>query len=386
MSKNTQLGNLVNGVYVDSSGLVGIGTQVPSTQLQINGTPSTDWGNLTLFDPRTQAANQGGMLAFAGYKTGTSAAAIFAQIKGNKENSTSGNEAGYLSFLTNNNTTYVERMRITSDGVVGIGITNPAVIGTNYGSLAISGSAGGGIRLLSGTTSRAEIYADSGAFSLQAGSGLSMNFYTSGEKMRITSGGNVLIGTTTDNGYKLNVSGSIYASSSIVSNGSMYAVGGLGSQGGIYIDYGYAYGMNSNTQNAANAWNFYVSSSFSNNIRFFYGGSGVGTGTAKAQIDTSGNYSALSDFNKKKDIALSTLGLAEVMQLKPSTFKFKDDENQIEQIGFIAQEVKDIIPQAYYEDAEGDDKFIGLKQTAFIPVLVKAIQELKAEIEILKQK
>jgi hypothetical protein len=202
--------------------------------------------------------------------------------------------------------------------------------------------------------------------------------------LSITSSNNILIGTSTDNGYKLNVSGSIYSSSSIVSNGSMYAVGGIGSQGNVVTDYGYGFGLNSNTQNAGNAWNFYVSSSFSNNFRFFYGGTGVGSGSAKFQIDTGGGYTGLSDINKKKDIASSALGLAEVMQLKPSTFKFKDDENQEEQIGFIAQEVKNIIPQAYYEDKEGDDKFIGLKQAAFIPVLVKAIQEQQTQINELK--
>jgi hypothetical protein len=190
---------------------------------------------------------------------------------------------------------------------------------------------------------------------------------------------NVLINTATDNGYKLRVEGNIYASSNIYANSS------IGATGTIYTDYGYGFALNSNNQVAANGWHFYVSTSFSNNLRFFYGGVGVGQGTAKAQIDTSGNYSALSDINKKKDIALSVLGLNEVLLLKPSTFKFKDDVNEEEQLGFIAQEVKDIIPHAYYEDAEVDDKFIGLKYNAIIPVLVKAIQELKAEMDILKQ-
>lgn len=292
MSKNTQLGNLVNGIYVDASGNVGIGTSAPSSKLHLVGT---------------------------------------------------------------------------------LRINNPSVSG-QYMELYTSS----GISYYNSQNNSAFYTAFQHIFNTDGAS--------PAERMRITSGGNVLIGTTTDNGYKVNVSGSIYASGGIVSNSSVYGVGGIGSQGNIVIDYGYAFGLNSNTQNSANAWNFYVSSSFSNNIRFFYGGSGVGSGTAKAQIDTSGNYSALSDINKKKDIALSTLGLTEVMQLKPSTFKFKDDEKQEEQIGFIAQEVKDIIPHAYYEDSEGEDKFIGLNQTAFIPVLVKAIQELKAEIEILKQK
>lgn len=368
MSKNTQLGNLVNGIYVDASGNVGIGTSAPSSKLHLVGTLRIN--NPSVSGQYMELYTSSGISYY------------------NSQN----NSAFYTAFqhiFNTDGTSATERMRINSDGTMLLGGTSTsgtAGTGSGRGNLILGGSTSNKITFNNNsTTINGFIYSDSSEFNL-TGSGFMVFNAGGSERMRITSGGNVLIGTTTDNGYKLNVSGSIYASSSIVSNGSMYAVGGLGSQGGIYIDYGYAYGMNSNTQNAANAWNFYVSSSFSNNIRFFYGGSGVGTGTAKAQIDTSGNYSALSDFNKKKDIALSTLGLAEVMQLKPSTFKFKDDENQIEQIGFIAQEVKDIIPQAYYEDAEGDDKFIGLKQTAFIPVLVKAIQELKAEIETLKQK
>jgi hypothetical protein len=103
---------------ITSGGNVGIGVSSPNTQLQINGTPSNDWGNLTLFDTRSQAADRGGMISFGGYKSTTSTEALFAQIKGNKENGTSGNEAGYLAFFTNNNTTYAERMRITSVGEV----------------------------------------------------------------------------------------------------------------------------------------------------------------------------------------------------------------------------------------------------------------------------
>lgn len=352
MSKNTQLGNLVNGIYVDASGNVGIGTSAPSSKLHLVGTLRIN--NPSVSGQYMELYTSSGISYY------------------NSQN----NSAFYTAFQHIFNTdgaSATERMRITSGGGV---LFKPST----SDSIEI---------FYNGTTSTGAMSSDTNNFIIGGQTGKGMTFCTNNlgqEKMRITVGGNILMGTTTDNGYKLNVSGSIYASGGIVSNSSVYGVGGIGSQGNIVIDYGYAFGLNSNTQNSANAWNFYVSSSFSNNIRFFYGGSGVGSGTAKAQIDTSGNYSALSDINKKKDIALSTLGLTEVMQLKPSTFKFKDDEKQEEQIGFIAQEVKDIIPHAYYEDSEGEDKFIGLNQTAFIPVLVKAIQELKAEIDILKNK
>ncbi len=111
---------------ITSGGNVGIGVSSPNTQLQINGTPSNDWGNLTLFDTRSQAADRGGMISFGGYKSTTSTEALFAQIKGNKENGTSGNEAGYLAFFTNNNTTYAERMRITSSGEILVNTTTDA--------------------------------------------------------------------------------------------------------------------------------------------------------------------------------------------------------------------------------------------------------------------
>ena len=54
-------------------------------------------------------------------------------------------------------------------------------------------------------------------------------------------------------------------------------------------------------------------------------------------------------------------------------------------LGFIAQEVKEIIPQAYVEQGEDDEKFIGLTEMPIIAALVKSIQELKAEIELLKK-
>ena len=52
----------------------------------------------------------------------------------------------------------------------------------------------------------------------------------------------------------------------------------------------------------------------------------------------------------------------------------------------IAQEVKEFIPQAYIETGEGDDKFIGLQDRPIIAALVKAIQELQAQITELKNK
>jgi hypothetical protein len=114
-----------------------------------------------------------------------------------------------------------------------------------------------------------------------------------------------------------------------------------------------------------------------------------------ASINTSsGAYTALSDRNKKKDFEESTLGLEAVLGLKPTLYRLKSDEDDAEKkLGFIAQEVKDFIPQAYIQQESENEDFIGLDYNSITPVLVKAIQELseqvkqlKAEIDLLKQK
>lgn len=126
---------------------------------------------------------------------------------------------------------------------------------------------------------------------------------------------------------------------------------------------------------------------------WFNAGNGtfVLTNSGVANVGTfdmsTGNYTATSDINKKKDFEPSTLGLNQILSLKPTLYRFKTEgEDTLKHLGFIAQEVKDIIPQAYKETMFDDDEtFIGLEYTTFIPVLVKAIQELKAENDTLKE-
>jgi hypothetical protein len=59
-----------------------------------------------------------------------------------------------------------------------------------------------------------------------------------------------------------------------------------------------------------------------------------------------------------------------------------DDDNSPKHLGFIAQQVKDFIPQAYVES----DDMIGLSDRPIIAALVKAIQEQQKQIEELKLK
>ena len=125
-------------------------------------------------------------------------------------------------------TTDAERMRITSggsllmakDAAIGINTSD----GSDNGYLALCGASGdgpnrGGHIYLSGN----ERVSDPGSVVISAGNvigtGSFIFFRTAGtEKVRIVGSGNVIIGSTSDNGYKLQVTGSIYATGSIVAN------------------------------------------------------------------------------------------------------------------------------------------------------------------------
>ena len=131
---------------------------------------------------------------------------------------------------------------IKNSGNVGIGTTTPDVTGFGWTTLTIkggttSGSAGvlelqsptttgagnlGVIAFLDGSNRNAQI-------SVQRDTSTStgnMMFYTNAgagivERMRITSGGNILMGTTSDNGERLYVSGAIRATGTITANSDL---------------------------------------------------------------------------------------------------------------------------------------------------------------------
>jgi hypothetical protein len=110
-------------------------------------------------------------------------------------------------------------------------------------------------------------------------------------------------------------------------------------------------------------------------------------GNDRATINGStGAYTAVSDRNKKKDFEDSTLGLTAALALKPTLFRMLlDDDTAPMQLGFIAQDVAPVIPQAYVEQDTPDGKFIGLQDRPIIAVLVKAIQEQQALIVSMRE-
>ncbi len=87
-----------------------------------------------------------------------------------------------------------------------------------------------------------------------------------------------------------------------------------------------------------------------------------------------------SDIRLKKDIKPLGDALADVMKLKPVTFRYKQDNRA--QIGFIAQDIQKIYPQMVIGRP---DNVLGVDYMQMLAPLVSSVQELKKENDQLRQ-
>jgi hypothetical protein len=130
-----------------------------------------------------------------------------------------------------------------------------------------------------------------------------------------------------------------------------------------------------------------VTSSLSNTV--ILGGSSITTLACNVTSITS-----LSDARDKKDVEVLPVGLDFVNELNPVKFVWDDRDEEgkhdVKDCGFIAQELKDL--QDKYNVSEelqlvnegiADDKMYA-SYGKLLPIMVKAIQELSAELKALK--
>jgi hypothetical protein len=108
-----------------------------------------------------------------------------------------------------------------------------------------------------------------------------------------------------------------------------------------------------------------------------------------------GSSSWSSDSRLKRDIETTRDGyIDDINKLRVVKYKWKNDENSGQQLGLIAQEVEKIFPSLVvdHEDAVGNgETYKSLKYSVLPTILLKGmqeqqkmIQELKAEVELLK--
>jgi hypothetical protein len=108
-----------------------------------------------------------------------------------------------------------------------------------------------------------------------------------------------------------------------------------------------------------------------------------GTGSRTVTAGATGILAAASDSRLKQEVPEAPIaGLAEIMQLRPVAYKWLDDiekrgDDAAVELGFFADEAKDIIPSAA---PMGNDGYYGFYDRAVIATLVKAVQEQQAII------
>ena len=101
-----------------------------------------------------------------------------------------------------------------------------------------------------------------------------------------------------------------------------------------------------------------------------------------------GAYVNGSDKRLKENIANIESGLDVVTAMRPVTFTYKKDysKNQKTQTGFIAQELQQVMAEKNYVEGvvQEGPKYLNVAYQNLIPILTKAIQELKAELDTVK--
>ena len=274
-----------------------------------------------------------------------------------------------LRFSTND----AERMRIASNGSIGMGTNPPSDTHTGWTQLFI-GQKGSvisenatGVHGLDGTFLTDNMYVDtdtgsfanietnqSSAYRQEAGehiwysqtSGSAGAGVTLSQVMEIDNNGKLLLGTTSGNPVNIGDHRQVVELSSSIRG---IAVGADG-----LVD--------------------------TRTCMTFYNDNGVvGSITTNA---SSTAFNTSSDYRLKENVNYTWDATSRLKQLKPARFNFKADKDTTLD-GFLAHEVSSIVPESVTGEKDGAE-MQGIDQSKLVPLLVKTIQELEARITALE--
>ena len=387
------------------NGNVGIGTTSPDFKLDLgNSTSSNNMFRLNgdfsdvLFSGNVTAPT-GGVGLWNFINTGTNPTTrLYVQDANNSDSR--------LTFDFKGNGGSVDILSGTSSGNVGIGTTSP--------SYKLEVNAGNGIFVGDGGAPVLEANSSTGLFKIgdtdELGDGVyltndtggNLDMYSGGSiKVRMNFNGNVGIGTTnpTTNYSKvlqINASG----------NGSTLRLTDAGS--GSAVSNGLEllqYGVDSYIINRENGVMRFWNNNSSKMVILANGNVGIGTTSPsyKLQLSTnsaakpsSSTWTVVSDERVKENIKPYEKGLNEILQVNTKTFDYngKAGFDKIkDNVGIIAQDMIKIFPETIKtykaklnETDEEETELYNFDGHALTFALINAIQELKAEIELLKNK
>ena len=92
------------------------------------------------------------------------------------------------------------------------------------------------------------------------------------------------------------------------------------------------------------------------------------------------SYTGISDERLKENIVDANPKLDELNQVRIVNYNFKDEPDK-KQLGVVAQELQEIFPKMVSE--YGEDGYLGVKYSIFVPMLIKALQEADDKIDAL---
>jgi hypothetical protein len=348
------------------------------------------YGTNGITDP-TAGTNAGTTLAYNGnspnnnYSTGlagirNSAYDIFFQTG-------AANGGGYRWYIGTS-----EKMTMSSTGNVGIGTTAPKLNGNAGTFVTIDGGSSSSAWLELATSSTTDGLGGAITFNNNniagadkrnaqisgirdgANNSGALNFLTwnagsASERMRITSGGYTKM--TTDGTY-WNASGYHEMRQTVTNNLITLFTNSSASPYGINLYFTAA--------SPNNTTNYFLTGGDNTNDKFFIYSNG-------SMVNRTGTYGTISDVKYKENIVDATSKLEDISKLKVRNFNFKGDSTK--QLGFIAQEFEEVFPNMIdisKESGESGETYKAIKTSVLVPMLVKAIQELKAELDTLKNK
>jgi hypothetical protein len=397
---------------------VGIGALTPDHKLHISGNTST------LLKLENTTSLNTGIMSEMYFKTGTHYTGAIKTIG----NGTLAARLGFFTYAATNQTALLERMSILDNGYVGIGFNNPQYLLDVNGRMRVrTGNGTAGIYFMDAAnlTNRGFIgMQDDNTFGLYGsdGAGWALKMSTSSGDVDFSGDVSIFSPLYVTNagaysGWFTNNSGDDYpavlAEADNVSGKGMgiQAEGGeTGIYGGATMSGGsnHRYGVEAYGQNGpANNYGVYASGAGGNNAFGIYATAFNGTsnwaGYFSGSVYSTGSYQG-SDRKLKSDIHPLNNGLQLIRELKPSTYLYKTDEYEQMQLpegkqyGLIADEVKQVFPSMVRQviqpaKYENDDRrtgrqladevsFEAVNYTSLIPVLIAAVQEQQAMIEM----
>jgi hypothetical protein len=342
-----------DGDVIMNGGNVGIGTSSPSRKVSL--ADSVNGYNLELQQTSAyNSGNQSGIVFSAPYNIGGSVTDL-ASIRGGKENATDEDFGGKLAFYTRaNGGSDTERMRIDSSGNLGLGVTPsawsaPAFQISRGSHFADTGSVGmqhnayfnSGWKYIASSQGALQFQAIPGTGFLwnTAPSGTAGNAISFSEAMRIDSSGNLLVGRSS-------------AGAAATDNGHVF------------------YGSGQH----------YIFSNATECVRF-YETSGSGQQVGSISITSSATaFNTSSDERLKENITDAPAG--NVDDIKVRSFDWKADGSH-QDYGMVAQELEAVAPYAVTKGETEDDMW-SVDYSKLVPMLIKEIQDLKAEVAALK--